>query len=1060
MVEKAKKDNHPLVSEMELERSSTHDTSKFVYRWVSHSCGATIPRGTGHTELELKIGSLAILTGKVEAKHAFTLYGFSDSVFRRFVKPVCKQHSCRNVSELKKAVKDLSISRDSLCHTINDQSRPTQGRPPLLTPDEEVMIIGTAEVKAQYGCGKTRRAVSKDLNAAVEAIHPGRNVKPDSARRFGKRVLERVNAVEPGREGGKKSRTGVVKASKLSMRRAKQSDPRLQWMMAHRIAQMYRDAKRQQIAHLTGNAVTPTPAKRNKRHPPESTSGPPPAKRPATASATASRVASISTKSSNLVTPFLKSTNEDEHLFELNGKFYIVPDDLDDIQPRADQIWNADEIGFDPDGKWDRVVCTFKWCMSDKLWMTKTGEKAPFWVSMLYFVRADGMCHLPPTICHKSKNLNKSHTLYLPNWTVHATESGYFDRDGFFKSMTAFVQQSNTSAANPQFLFLDGHDSHWDADALKYARDRHVHVFFLKAGDSENDQPLDNGPNALLKRCYYDALSDWEEQYPNTALSPAYFNMIVAKAFEEFKLKCAVPIKHAFEKTHLFPLRFPLHSSDETVGLASIASLQVAPGKAADELERITTSQNSLTCELDIEETTDRHMIIRAKQGENADRNLVVRSAVNEIVNRVVVKPAQEVAKEFEMHKASAKTSLGPAEVSEQSRMNPDTSKGLYVTDAILAQAQQIEKNKAEVAAKKKQNAKKAEKDRVENRDKRRALYDEFVQEYGGKTLEVVDHAARNGGKLTGNTLMAIFQHLGGRPKDLDDTKKATVLAALRCNPWFLAVVENDPSNESDTSSPSSDESVLKTTADSMAHPTNSVARADTKKAPSKNDSDKTGHKTEAPSKNDSDKTGAASKESVQQYGLVVSVPGDGNCGYHAMYHGLHRLGLVPGGMAMGAFRKELFDFASTSSTQLVLLGNLNATPPISAKFVNMKAKPAYPAFRDIKGGTTPSSWFEKEILKRLWNSKREFDGGASEFHWMDAAFIPPILALKYDVPIVVYGKESAVIGNSYYSTTMFQPINGCIVQTQFDHLVRPRKGSVSIIHNGSDHFTALEPFN
>jgi hypothetical protein len=74
--------------------------------------------------------------------------------------------------------------------------------------------------------------------------------------------------------------------------------------------------------------------------------------------------------------------------------------------------------------------------------------------------------------------------------------------------MTAFVQQSNASADNPQFLFLDGHDSHWDSDALKYAKDKHVHVFFLKAGDSENDQPLDNGPNALLKRCYYDALAD------------------------------------------------------------------------------------------------------------------------------------------------------------------------------------------------------------------------------------------------------------------------------------------------------------------------------------------------------------------------------------------------------------------------------------------------------------------------------------------------------------------------------------------------------------------------
>jgi hypothetical protein len=115
-----------------------------------------------------------------------------------------------------------------------------------------------------------------------------------------------------------------------------------------------------------------------------------------------------------LKTPSPQPLGEDGHLYELNGKFYHVPDDLDDIQPRADQIWNADEIGFDPDGKWDRVVCTFKWCMSNKLWMTKTGEKAPFWVSMLYFVRADGMCHLSPSICHIPRiSIKAMHSTFL-----------------------------------------------------------------------------------------------------------------------------------------------------------------------------------------------------------------------------------------------------------------------------------------------------------------------------------------------------------------------------------------------------------------------------------------------------------------------------------------------------------------------------------------------------------------------------------------------------------------------------------------------------------------------
>ena len=38
----------------------------------------------------------------------------------------------------------------------------------------------------------------------------------------------------------------------------------------------------------------------------------------------------------------------------------IVPTDLHQIQPRATQVWNFDKIGFDPNGKWNKVVCNYK----------------------------------------------------------------------------------------------------------------------------------------------------------------------------------------------------------------------------------------------------------------------------------------------------------------------------------------------------------------------------------------------------------------------------------------------------------------------------------------------------------------------------------------------------------------------------------------------------------------------------------------------------------------------------------------------------------------------------
>ena len=51
----------------------------------------------------------------------------------------------------------------------------------------------------------------------------------------------------------------------------------------------------------------------------------------------------------------------------------IVPPDLHQIQPRATQVWNCDEIGFEPNGKWHKVVCTYKYFKSNRMWKAQTG---------------------------------------------------------------------------------------------------------------------------------------------------------------------------------------------------------------------------------------------------------------------------------------------------------------------------------------------------------------------------------------------------------------------------------------------------------------------------------------------------------------------------------------------------------------------------------------------------------------------------------------------------------------------------------------------------------------
>ena len=78
--------------------------------------------------------------------------------------------------------------------------------------------------------------------------------------------------------------------------------------------------------------------------------------------------------------------------------------------------------------------------------------------------------------------------LGLPSdWIVHATPSGYQDRDGFLKVGTEFVEYCGPK--RPQYVFMDGHHSHFDSEALDLLASKHVYVFFLKLNNSEEGQP-------------------------------------------------------------------------------------------------------------------------------------------------------------------------------------------------------------------------------------------------------------------------------------------------------------------------------------------------------------------------------------------------------------------------------------------------------------------------------------------------------------------------------------------------------------------------------------------
>ena len=153
-----------------------------------------------------------------------------------------------------------------------------------------------------------------------------------------------------------------------------------------------------------------------------------------------------------------------------------------------------DEDGFDPNGSWLRVVCTYKLFTGERIWKYQTGERPPFWCTALIFTRADGQCFMSPMIVHQSENYTQDLNWNLhSDWLVHNTPSGYMDRDGRMKAMRLFSRTCGASNMNPQVLFFDGHESHFNYRATYIIISHHISPFILKAGDSTNDQPNDHG---------------------------------------------------------------------------------------------------------------------------------------------------------------------------------------------------------------------------------------------------------------------------------------------------------------------------------------------------------------------------------------------------------------------------------------------------------------------------------------------------------------------------------------------------------------------------------------
>ena len=447
---------------------------------------------------------------------------------------------------------------------------------------------------------------------------------------------------------------------------------------------------------------------------------------------------------------------------------------LDGAEPDSDQVWNADEVGFDPKGRWQHVLTSSK---DQRIFRTTTGEKAPFWVTAWLMTRADGQCFVPPAIIHQGSQLSEFHTLGIPSdWIVHSTPSGYQDREGFLKVCSQFLEYCGPK--RPQYLFLDGHDSHFDADALDHLAADGIHVFFLKANNSEQDQPNDNGPNSVLKACYDARFDDWLHQYDGVPFNGAFFNAVFVPAWRDWKAKASGAIARAFSDCGLWPLNecAPnyLHGNEQLSAKFSTTTL-ASSHLHADNASSATApeSESPNPSAFLRPRQGNEYTLLRAKVGA-PDRSILIRSAAHEYFRSSNVVPAQHLQEVLREQQSAKKNRVDPSAFRAQSLNNPSTSSGLYVSDAVRKRCREVQQAREDAREAKRRAGEKLAEKKAEKQLQEKAAFEDVIGRVTRNELAVSETGLQG---LSVRTMRDCLRGMGQATPS--KTKKAELITTL-----------------------------------------------------------------------------------------------------------------------------------------------------------------------------------------------------------------------------------------------------------------------------------------
>ena len=165
---------------------------------------------------------------------------------------------------------------------------------------------------------------------------------------------------------------------------------------------------------------------------------------------------------------------------------------------------------------------------------------------------------MPPIVVHQDKEYSQYLHQNIPlEWKFHHTPYGYMDRYQWLKTMSNFSNICGASPINNQIILFDGHDSQFDDCYPKQMQRKKIEPLILKAVDSINDQPKDNGPNKKLKALCNTSEAKWMLNCGTLRFQPYHMNSVLVETQEAFTISADNNIRDSFAKTRLLPSALP-----------------------------------------------------------------------------------------------------------------------------------------------------------------------------------------------------------------------------------------------------------------------------------------------------------------------------------------------------------------------------------------------------------------------------------------------------------------------------------------------------------------------